>query len=632
MGGPVPGSPEVNIAVPFESRHRRAALWIAIAGFCMFVTALACFVARSVATASLRDTMGRRIDLYAANLESEMRRYEYLPPVVAFHPDVMQVLARPADPASREQANRYLETVTAQTGASAIYVMDRSGKTLAASNWQMADSFVGRNFAYRPYFQEAATGLAGRFYGIGNVSREPGYYFAHGIQLDGPVIGVAAVKVNLDKLDRAWDNSSEKVLVVDGNGVVFLSSELAWKFKTLRNLSRETIGELAATRQYSEAGQLAPLGLNEERRIDDATTLAQLTSNPATASQPYMVHAKSVPGTDWQLLILADTSPISGAVRYTAAFTALICGLVIVATLYVRQRYQSVAQAVQARENLQRANDQLESTVERRTEALIESNRQLQSEIGERELAERTLKATLQDLVHTAKMAVLGQMSASITHELNQPLTALQTLSDNAATLLDRGRPDEARENLRMIGRTAARMGTITGQLRKFARRSDMDIEPVQLNTVINDALFLLKQSLRARDVLFRVSGPPSIHVACNANRLEQVLVNLLTNAADAVDGFPTQVIEVAVVKHHDCVRVEIHDSGPGIDATVAPHLFEPLFTTKEQGVGLGLGLAISNDIVRHFGGGLTFARSDRLGGAVFVVELVEAIKESSDA
>jgi two-component system C4-dicarboxylate transport sensor histidine kinase DctB len=182
---------------------------------------------------------------------------------------------------------------------------------------------------------------------------------------------------------------------------------------------------------------------------------------------------------------------------------------------------------------------------------------------------------------------------------------------------------EDAKTNLRMISRTAARMGLITGQLKKFARRSDVESGPVQVNTVLSDALFLLKQSVRARNIRLERHVPEfGVWAMCNANRLEQVLVNLISNAADAVEHVDNAVVDVVLRQSDDSVFIEVHDNGSGVDEVVAGHLFEPFFTTKEQGVGLGLGLAISNDIVRHFGGRLHAERSSRLGGALFVVQL----------
>jgi two-component system C4-dicarboxylate transport sensor histidine kinase DctB len=623
------GSPGFNgFSRSFGTNAEPRWRWLVVmAVFLAAATVASYLVAERVAIASLIAATSRQQDLYVANVESEMRRYEYLPNVVGYDPRVRELLAGSSSDAAKLRVDKHLEAVSALTGAAAIYVMDIHGMTLSASNWRQADSFVNMQFAYRPYFQDAVNGRAGRFFGIGTVSREPGYYFANAVRDAGRIVGVTAVKVNLDKLDEKWGRSGEHVVVVDGNGIVFLSSDPQWRFKAIRSLTAETIDRLAATRQYWKPGSLEPLGLTDERDIDSRTAIFSVMPRSSAALQlsgdRYMIHRSSVPGTDWQLFVMADVSPAIATARLSAVLTALTLILVATVLLYMRQRARFVAQSVSARSALQRANDELEQKVRIRTEAVTEANMHLQSEIGERRRAEDMLRSTLQDLVQTAKMAVLGKMSTSITHELNQPLAALQTLSENTSKLLDRSMFDEAKINLDMIARTVARMGLITGQLKKFARRSDVESVPVQLNAVLSDALFLLNQSMRGRNIRLETHIPDcGVWAMCNANRLEQVLVNLISNAADAVEHSGDGVVEVMLGSDDGSVFVEVHDNGPGLDAAATAHLFEPFFTTKAQGVGLGLGLAISSDIVRHFGGSLSADRSERLGGARFVVRL----------
>ena len=474
-------------------------------------------------------------------------------------------------------------------------------------------------------------GKRGRFYGIGTVSREPGYYFSIGVRGDDRLVGVAAVKVNLERLDQSWAHLEEKILVADGNGIVFLSSEPQWKFKTLRDLPKETVGRLAATRQYSEAGALGPLGLRQRELLDNGNTIVDgdLPSSSAAASgRSYLVLKRGLAGTDWRMSVLADMTPVLTTARNSAAVAALAVVLFALLFLYVKQRRTIITEASAARKALQRAYDELEEKVHLRTGALSDANRQLQSEIAERRRAEESLRATLEDLVHTAKMAVLGQMSASITHELNQPLAAVQTLSDNAVILLERGRQEEAKTNLRMIAKTTAHMGKITGQLRKFARRSEVGSEPVAVGPVVSDALFLLREGQRGRNARLECRIEEGAVALCEANRLEQVILNLLSNAVDAVDQEPVPAIEVVVHHVDGTVIIEVHDNGKGLTEAARDHMFEPFFTTKQQGIGLGLGLAISNDIVRHFGGTLSAERSQTLGGAKFVVRLRSAARQ----
>lgn len=604
------------------TRVRRWGLGLLALALVLAGVAVAYRLGERTALKSVRAASAHRLDLYAASLQSELSRYEYLPPVLALNQDVIRLLRRPATPGLRDDINRYLETVGQHSGASAVYVMDTSGLTLAASNWRQPASFVNMNFSYRPYFQDAVRGLAGRFYGIGTVSREPGYYFSWAIRDGAELVGVAAVKVNLDKLDETWSHASEKILVADGNGVVFLSSEPEWKFRTLGHLSAETQGQLQATRQYSEAGELQPVGLSEARDLPHGGRAVRLGHEAGGLLAPeYLVHDRKVPGTDWRLLVLSDLRPARSIAQTSATVTAFALAFLLVLAAYVKQRRRIMLDRLASREALQRAHDELELKVRARTEALSDANDALQSEIAERRRAEELLKATLDDLVQTGKMAVLGQMSAGITHELNQPLAALRTLSANTIVFLERGDQAQAESNLRTICHVTDHMGKITAQLKKFARKSGAQLDSVAIAPVVDDALSLLQQRMRNERVRLEREVAGDLRAWCDGNRLEQVLVNLLANALDAVKDVPERVVRVTAGAHGDAVVLEVHDSGPGIAPEVLPRLFEPFFTTKDQGEGLGLGLAISAGIVRDFGGTLRPGRST-LGGAVFSIQL----------
>nr|WP_315246016.1 ATP-binding protein [uncultured Albidiferax sp.] len=590
-------------------------------------------VAERVGISTLGIATAHRLELYASGLQSELKRNEYLPPVVALNHDVLALLEHPADPVLQAAVNRYVQTVTEQAGTAAIYVMDANGLTLASSNWNQPSSFVHMNFAYRPYFQDALQGKPGRFYGIGVVSREAGYYFAHGIQSQGRVVGVVAVKVNLDRLDRAWQQPGERIVVADGNGVVFLSSQPAWKFKTLAALSDATRERLKTTRQYAEAEPLGPVGFEPLRSLGNGAAIVAVAESAALAGQApatvsYLSRSSPVAGTDWQIAVLSDIAEQRVFARTIATIAALAVVLSYVVLLYFLQRRKFMRGTLQTKAALLQANEDLEQKVSLRTKDLSDANQQLQTEIVERHRAEDTLKATLSELVHAAKMAALGKIVAGITHELNQPLAALQTLSANTVVFLARGQRDIVDSNLAMIGHLAQHMGKITSQLKLFARKSTAERRPVDVAHAIGNAKLLLAQVVRSRPTPVAVSTPPqTVYALCDSTRLEQVLVNLLGNALDAVADTDAGLIEVVCHADGDSAVIEVHDNGAGISEAVEPHLFEPFFSTKQQGVGLGLGLAISADIVREFGGTLTAGRSP-LGGAWFTVKLPLALPE----
>ncbi len=237
--------------------------------------------------------------------------------------------------------------------------------------------------------------------------------------------------------------------------------------------------------------------------------------------------------------------------------------------------------------------------------------------MGERSRAERELRAAQQELVQAAKLAVVGQMAAGVTHELNQPLSALDALAAATSAYLDQARISDAGDNLVRMRDLVARMGRITGQLRSFSRRSEGVVEKVVLSDALNNACFLVDQLLRQHGVsLDRSAVHSQLAVAFDPTRLEQVLVNLLRNAIDATRGRGDPAIVVSAVQDGERVRLSVRDNGSGISAQAWPHLFDPFFTTKPSGEGLGLGLAISQSIARDCGASLEAVHLPQSEGA----------------
>jgi len=580
--------------------------------------------AERIEIARLHDTGAHKLDLYTASLEGALAKYDYLPGVVALRQEVVTLLRSPAAPGLQQSVNLYLSEVNTQAHSAVLYVLDTHGLTLAASNWNEEASFVGMDLSYRPYFHDAIERGTGRFYGIGTTSGKPGFYYSQAIRDHGEVIGVAVVKVSLDHVEQAWSGGGDIALVVDASGVVFLASDPAWKFKTMGPLQPAAAAAIERSRQYAGV-RLAPLGFAVEASAIDGARV--VTVGEGDSRKRYLELGYPTPEPTWRLILLSDYSPVNLRVRNVVAFTAVAIAFVLLLLLFLHQRRRTIHASLAAKEALQRAHDELERKVAERTADLVAANDQLCREVAERQRAELVLREAQDGLVQAGKMAVLGQMAAGITHELNQPLAALRTLSDNARLLLAKARTEDVQSNLTMISQLTERMAKITGQLKAFARKSALQLGPVSVRRALANVQALLEQRLRTeRIAILEEWSADGVQVRAEANRLEQVLVNLIVNALDAMHGCPVRRLEVSVGEHGGRVTIAVRDSGPGIPPDLLPRVFEPFVTTKEPGAGLGLGLAISASIIREFGGSLVAANRPQ-GGTEFTIELASAME-----
>jgi two-component system C4-dicarboxylate transport sensor histidine kinase DctB len=274
--------------------------------------------------------------------------------------------------------------------------------------------------------------------------------------------------------------------------------------------------------------------------------------------------------------------------------------LVLVAvTLWQRQR--AVRHKLASQAALQAAHDDLEATVVART---------------------AQLRAAQSELVHAGKMAALGQMSAGMVHELNQPLTALRTLSDSAGILLDHHRLDDLRGNLQRISAMVDRLARLTSRLKTFAHKSDQPPQAVPLLRSIVDAQALLDAEVKERDIRVEIDvRPAELSVMADEAAIGSLLINLMRNAIDAMQGAAQRILRVEARAQGERVILSVTDTGPGIRADILPRLFEPFITSKPAGAGLGLGLVISAQLMRAVGGSVAASNCGQ-GGACFTVDL----------
>ncbi|MFN3130559.1 ATP-binding protein [Roseibium sp.] len=558
------------------------------------------------------------LKLTVEGLKGALQRYEPLPSLIAERPSLVALLKSPTDPELLKRVNEDLRLSAYRLKASDVYVMDVSGMTLAASSYQKELSFVGRSFAYRPYFTQALEGGTGRFFALGTTSGERGYFFAAPIEDNERVIGVVAVKFTVDGFEQAWRNADHQIIVSDLRGVVFMASRPDWHFRTLRPLTRTEIAEIQANRQYPADG-LVPL-VNTVKPLTEDLNLIKIEDEPS--GYRYISRSEYISDAGWNVRIL-----VSATRARTQAFAAvliLVLGIMLIGlavAFYIQRRAQLLERLL----TQQAAQEQLEVRVEERTADLNRTNAQLLEEVAERKAAETRLRKTQTELVQAGKLAALGQMSAALSHEFNQPLAAVKSYAENALKLLERNRTPETRENISRISEMTDRMASISKHLRNFARRPMEKVRPVPLVQIVNDALGLLQPRLRGSGTKLNFAQPDEeVWVMGGHIRLQQVVVNLLTNALDAMkDRQPVQ-IDIGLQTHADTCVLSVRDYGAGVSQEEIGQVFDPFFTTKQPGEGMGLGLSISYNIVKDFGGTLRVSNHDE-GGAVFLIDLLLA-------
>lgn len=552
----------------------------------------------------------QELDLYVSYLNGQLDRFDFLPALLADDQRLRRLLENSDDPELQREANEFLAYVNRIAGAMDVYLMDARGLTLAASNWRDPVTFIGKNFAFRPYFDQARKGGPGRYFALGTTSGRRGYYFSYPVLEHGQTRGVVAVKLDIETFEDDWRNRISDLVVADPDGVVFISTREQWRYKTLNALEPATLAQIRASRRYPDTA-LQPIGLVEHGLRPSGS---RLLSGPPRQGARYLSMRVDMPDAGWQVQLLVSLQTIQDQTLQVRIFTAvflLLGGLVLMS--FGQRRVRRLARDEGRRQAMQEALVQMEERVAQRTAALTKANRRLRHEVQRHE-------QTRDELIQAAKMAALGQMSAGINHELNQPLAAMRGYADNARIYLQRGRYTEAEDNLAQIVELTERMALISSQFKVFSRRTSGQRVCISLRACLNDALRILQPRIRqsGAEVVVELADE-DLFVAADLVQLEQVFVNLIGNACNAVEQAIVRRVEVAAVADDAWVRVDVRDTGRGIAAENLPRIFDPFFTTSDT--GLGLGLSISHTIVERMQGQLT-AASDSRGGAVFSVRL----------
>lgn len=571
-----------------------------------------------------QDDSSTTLRLVSGAIDQAIGRYDPIPELIAGDPKLSELLREANNEGLVPFVNEKLRHMAISVSASEIYVMDATGRTIASSNYREEASFVGKNFAFRPYFQRSIAGKASQFHALGTTTGERGFFFAAPI-LDGiSVTGVLVVKVKAATLETAWAGSLREIIVADPNGIAFLSSRADYRMRTLTPLTDTVRAQIEQTRQFP-LDAVTPIPFSANIASPGAV---EVQLGETESAVRYLSSSQPLSLAGWHAIVLTPLEPVRQEAVYALVVWNLAFTAVALAGLMLIQRRARILERIRINQS---QRDLLERKVQERTADLDNANASLRTEVVERRNAEDRLRKTQKDLVQAGKLAALGQMSAALSHEINQPLAAVKSYADNAALYIERDRIEEAGANITRISEMADRMARISGHLRNFARQPGDSISPVPIGDILREAVALIEPQARANEVAVQLNPPAEDVWAMGGRlRLQQVLVNIMNNAIDAMEGSDPKRIDIDVVGGTDTVIIRVRDYGPGVPEEDLSQVFEAFFTTKKAGAGMGLGLSISYNIVEDFGGRLSAANHEG-GGGMFEVTLRRAAAPGQD-
>jgi two-component system C4-dicarboxylate transport sensor histidine kinase DctB len=563
--------------------------YICIAG--LIVAATFAFSYRSTLN-QLSQTGAVRVEQARDRLLGQLASFRQLPNFLAKHPIVKTVIQ---DHTTSTAASEFLLNTALISGADNIFILDRSGTTIASSNSNTIHNFIGNNYAFKPHVRAAMNGRLGFYHALESSDDSRDFYIARGISLSQtPHAGVVVIQLDVAALEFEWRVDEEVLAFFDTDGVAFVTNRQS--LALLREIPDQKTP--IDTRRYAQHS-LQPFFKHTKNRIF-GHTLWQFKNTDELPAQALII-SKFIPQINMTARIFMDTQNAKAAARVQALLVAAVLAVLGLGMWVLLQRRQRLADLLAIKET---ANARLEARVETRT---------------------AQLRSTQHQLIQAGKLTAMGQMSAGISHELNQPLAAIQNFAESGGKLIDRGRNDDARENFKLITQQIDRMSRIIRSLRAFARREKETVEPVDLQGIINESINLAAVRCQQENVTIIRQGPKTpVSVMGGQVRLQQVVINLITNAIDAMAEQTDKQITLDLKQSKDNVQLIIHDTGPGF--TDAARVFEPFYSTKEIGAskGMGLGLSISYGIVGSFGGNIT-CRNHPSGGAEFTITLKPA-------
>ena len=532
-------------------------------------------------TESVRNSAEVRMALYAGSIVSELQRNSVVPLLLSRDPTLINALENGEFATTSQRLISYVDEI----GAASLLLLNRDGRVVAATDRQR----LGELRNSEQYFVQAQRQSDTVFTLNERETNAFDFTFSRQIEYDRRTVGVIVVEVDFSRLVERWRGTGEAIFVTNSEGRIILSTEHLWRGLPEEDALAVSDPPSAIQRALEATGAFGGLSFSENYLFDDGTLRVE----------------SRISFRGWRLVSFTAYSSVRERVNGILALQIMGFALALAGGFYWVGRLARRQSRLFARESAE----------------LRKLNHRLQSEIAERKRVEKNLEEAEQSLQQSQKLAALGEMSAAVSHELNQPLAAMKTYLAGAKLLLQRRRPDEALSSFQRIDDLLERMGGITRQLKSYARKGAQAFEPVDMRAALQTAVQMMEPQLRQRTVQINQTLPRrAVMVLADRLRLEQVIINLLRNALDAM-------------REEEERRARPPDRrgrGGGADGArhrhrasrISTQLFEPFYTTKAPGDGVGLGLAISSGIVADLGGRLTARNGEEKGGAVFQLRL----------
>ena len=515
-----------------------------------------------------------RLALYSGNMVSELQRNSIVPRLLASDAELIGAL----NSNDYQRTSQRLLSFVDEIGAAAILLLDSDGLVVAATDRNR----LGETQRNLPHFREAARASQTVFTTHKHDTDVYDFAYSRKILSNNKPLGVIVVEVDLRKFQSAWAGISDAVIVAAAGGQILLATENSW---------------VGLPEQEALALRSAPSAI--DRAIQATQDWTVLSADAYMQGKAVMRQELRVPFRGWNMVLFTTYGGIRQRVNTVLALEIMGFSIFLALAFYQLSR-----------QTLTRALFFQQESVD-----LRQLNIHLQREISERKKVEKNLEVAEQTLAQSSKLAALGEMSAAVSHELNQPLAAMKTYLAGAKLLLQRKRLEEALSSFQRIDDLIGRMSAITRQLKSYARKGGEELVPVDVRMAVNGALEIMEPQLKSRQISLSKTMPSApVMILGDQLRLEQVVVNLLRNALDAISAVPTPEIELLLLGG-ETASLTVRDNGEGISDL--DDLFEPFFTTKKPGDGVGLGLAISSGIITDLGGRLV-ARNSETTGAVF--------------